>query len=81
MCVCCVYLLCVYINSNTFMCIYLGKICYAYILNVYACKYFPNIYCMCLYLYIHNKYTQHTHIYYKQTLLFWVRFNRLTALV
>ncbi len=23
---------------------------------------FVNIYCMCLYLYIHNKYTQYTHI-------------------
>ncbi len=23
-----------------------------------------NIYCMCVYLYIHNKYTQYTNIYY-----------------
>ncbi len=30
--------------------------------NVYTCKYFQNIYCMCEYLYIHNKYTQYTHI-------------------
>ncbi len=42
---------------------------------------------MCLYLYIHNKYTQHTHILYilcKQKLLFWmwlVAINRLTALI
>ncbi len=27
-------------------------------------KYFQNIYCMCVYLYIHNKYTQNTHIYH-----------------
>ncbi len=46
------------------------KICYVYILhiciyiNVYTCKYFQNIYCMCVYLYIYNKYTEYTHIYY-----------------
>ncbi len=32
--------------------------------HVNACKYFLNIYCMCVYLYIHNKYTQNTHIYF-----------------
>ncbi len=26
-------------------------------------KYFQNVCCMCVYLYIHNKYTQHTHTY------------------
>ncbi len=43
---------------------------------------------MCVYLYIHNKYTQYTHIYIyilcKQKLLFWMRLiaiNRLTALI
>ncbi len=38
---------------------------------------------MCLYLYIHNKYTQHTHILCKQKCLFWMRLitiNHLTAL-
>ncbi len=39
---------------------------------------------MCVYLYIHNKYTQHTYIYYvTKKLLFWMRLiaiNRLTAL-
>ncbi len=33
-----------------------------YVNNI--CKYFQNIYCMCVYLNIHNKYTQHTHKYY-----------------
>ncbi len=35
---------------------------YKYI-HVNACKYFQNIYCMCVYLYIHNKYTEYTQIY------------------
>ncbi len=26
-------------------------------------QYFQNIYCMCVYLYINNKYTQYTYIY------------------
>ncbi len=30
--------------------------------NIYACKYFQNICCMWVYVYIHNKYTQYTHI-------------------
>ncbi len=33
-------------------------------INVYTCKYFLNIYCMCVYLYVHNKYTQYTYIYF-----------------
>ncbi len=41
-------------------------------MNVYTCKYFRNIYCMCVYLYIHNKYTKYTHILCKQKLLFWM---------
>ncbi len=47
---------------------------------MYTCKYFQNIYCMCVYLYMHNKYTQYTR---KQKLLFWMRLiaiKRLTAL-
>ncbi len=39
---------------------------------------------MCFYLYIHNKYTQYTHILCKQKLLFWMRLfaiNHLTALI
>ncbi len=39
---------------------------------------------MCVYLYLHNKYTQYTHILCKQKLLFWMRLianNRLTALI
>ncbi len=31
-----------------------------------------NIYCMCVYLYIHNKYTQHTHILCKQKALVYI---------
>ncbi len=27
-------------------------------------KYFQNIYSICVYLYIHHKYTQYTYIYY-----------------
>ncbi len=33
-------------------------------MNLNICKYFQNIYDMCVYLYIHNKYTQYTQIYY-----------------
>ncbi len=39
---------------------------------------------MCLYLYIHNKYTQYTHIYYVNKILFWMRLiaiKRLTSLL
>ncbi len=47
---------------------------------------FSEIYtCMCVYLYIHNKYTQYTHILLcEQKLLFWMRLiaiNRLAALL
>ncbi len=31
-------------------------------ININTCKYSQNIYCMCVYSYIHNKYTQYTHI-------------------
>ncbi len=65
------------------------KTCYAYILNIF--KYNINvmninIYMhMFVYLSIHNKYTQHTHMYYvKKLFLFWMRLiviNHLTALI
>ncbi len=29
---------------------------------IYTWKYFQNIYCMCVYLYKHNKYTKYKHI-------------------
>ncbi len=29
--------------------------------NMYKREYIQNIYCMCVYLYIHNKYTQYTY--------------------
>ncbi len=74
------YIYYVYINTHTCKIwnVKTWKICYVHILNIFICnknymninidvnasKYFQNIYCMCLYLYIHNKYTQHTHIYY-----------------
>ncbi len=38
---------------------------------------------MCVYLYMHNKYTQYTRLYYVK-LLFWMQLiviNRLTALI
>ncbi len=35
-------------------------------MNINTCKYFLNIYCMCVYYYIHNKSTQNTHIYIMQ---------------
>ncbi len=57
---------------------------YLYVINVHACKYFQNVYCMCVHLYIHNKYTQYTHIYYVNKQLFWMRLiaiNCLTALI
>ncbi len=71
MCVYTVYY--VYINTHT--CMYIFKKMYVYILNIfiydindmnvniYIYKYFQNICCISVYLYIHNKYTQHTHTY------------------
>ncbi len=32
--------------------------------------FFLNIYCICVYLYIHNKYTRYTHIYIMYTHFF-----------
>ncbi len=51
----CLYIKYIYIWYNLYE--------YKYI-QVNTCKYFQNIYCMCMSLYIHNKYTQYTHIYY-----------------
>ncbi len=34
------------------------------LIHVNICKYFQNMYCMIVYLYMHNNYTQYTHIYY-----------------
>ncbi len=56
---------------------------YKYI-HVNACNFFPNICCMCVSLYINNKYTQYTHKLCKQKLLCWMRLitiNHLTALI
>ncbi len=42
-------------------------------MNIYryvnTCKYFQNIYCMYVYLYIHNKYTQSTYIMQTKTFI------------
>ncbi len=75
--------------------VYISEKCYVYILNkfininnkyrhVNTYKYFQNIYCVYLYIYIHNKYTEHTHILCKQKLLFCMQLiaiNCLTALI
>jgi len=67
MCVCCVYLLCIY--KYIHMHVYISETFYVYILIIfiYTCKY-KKIYkvCVCACLYIHNKYTQDTHILSKQ---------------
>jgi len=42
------------------------------------------IYTVCVFIHIDNKYTQYTHIYYINKLLFWMRLiaiNRLTATI
>ncbi len=64
---------------------YLRKLCYVYILNIFIYNIyiliynFQNIYCICVYLYIHYKYTQYTYIYYVNKNLYFA-INRLTAL-
>ncbi len=64
-----VYIYYVYINTQTCMYIF-KKIGYFYIWNIFiynVChitlyvNIFLNIYCMSVYLYIHNKYTQYTY--------------------
>ncbi len=43
--------------------VYLLSIIFILYINKYNVTYFSQIYtCVCLYLYIHNKYTQYTHI-------------------
>ncbi len=74
-CMCTVYIYYRYINTHT--CMYISEKNFFYILNIFiyninymninidvnTCKYFQ-IYTVCVYLYIHNTYTEHTHIYY-----------------
>ncbi len=69
--VCAVYIYYVYINTHTCMYIIKKNVMFTYDMCIYnikyihvnPCKYFQNIYCI-VYFYIHNKYTQYTHIYY-----------------
>ncbi len=85
-----------YINTNTCMYIFRKYLyLYSYITHtqththmylIYKHNIFVlNIYtCMCLYLYIHNKYTQYKNIYCVKKLLFWMRLitiNHLTVLI
>ncbi len=89
MCVRTLCILCIYKYKHA--CVYLRKIWYVYIkyiysnikyknINVYTWKYFQNIYCTFVYLYIH-KYTQCTYIYYVHKTFFLDVINRWTALV
>ncbi len=86
MCVCSVYIYYVYINTHTYS-IYFENIYMSifiihiiYIINKYiSCKHIT--YCMCVSLYIHNKYTQYTYIYYVNTTFILDAINYLTALV
>ncbi len=95
-CVCTVYIYYVYINTHTCMFIFKKNMLRLYIKYIYTlyqlykyihlntCKYFQNRCCMCVCLYIHNKYTQYTHMFCKQKLIFWMRLimiNHLTALI
>ncbi len=66
---CCAYSLCiykythinVYISENMlFIYLFIDEL-YEINRHVNACKYFQNIYCMCVFI-KHNKYTQNTHI-------------------
>ncbi len=85
MCVYCVYLLCIYKYTlmqyifwrylHIFTCIYL----------IYKHNSLEYIHaCMCIYIYIINIHSTHTHILCEEKLLFWMRLitiNRLTALI
>ncbi len=70
MCVCTVYIYYAYINTHTHAFLYLRKNVYLYItlifyyinIHVNTCKYFLNIYCMSVCLYIINKHSPHTYI-------------------
>ncbi len=82
-----------YIIKNM-LCLYIYIYIYIYIyklheykyIHVNTCKYFQNTYLMCVYSYIYiiNIHSTHTHVLYKQKLLFWMRYitiNHLTALI
>ncbi len=79
MCIYCVYIHYLYINALTCMyifqknmfCLYMKYIykLYKYI-YVNTCKYFQNIYCMCVYLYIDNEYTHSIYTYIMQSKTF-----------
>jgi len=65
--------LCLYIKY-----IYLWYKWYEYkYIQVNTCKYFSK----CMHVYIHNKYTQHTHIYYANKTFILYPINHLTALI
>ncbi len=53
----------VYIKKNM-LCLYIKYIHILYEYKMYTDKYFQNIYCMCVYLHMHNKYIEYTNIYY-----------------
>ncbi len=71
-CVSTVYIYYVYINTHTHACIYLRKIYYVYIINIFIyyklCKYIhvnnfkTYTVCVCIYVYIINICSTHTYI-------------------
>ncbi len=86
MCVLCVYY--VYINTHTHVSLYLRKICYVYIINIFICKLnYMNInicmqifskYVLYVYVFIYTQHT-HIHIYYVKTFIL-KAINHVTAL-
>ncbi len=86
---CVVYIYYVYINTHTnsifceniYMYIHIIYIIYKQL--IYKHNIFLKYIHACVWIYIHNKYTQHTRILCKQKLLFWMQLitiNRWTAL-
>ncbi len=81
---CVIFIMYIYIYKYTHMHIqYMFKKIVVYILNVFiyiklyyihkTCKYFRNIYCMCVCLYIYSLHTNSTHTYIMFTkTLFWM---------
>ncbi len=67
-----------YINTHTcnisekYVSVYIKYIYLNISRHVNTCKDFQNIYCICVDLYLHNKYTQNTHIYYANKNLYFV---------
>ncbi len=54
-----------YIFKENMLCLYIKYIYKLNYMNINKYMWiFLNIYCMGVYLYIHNKYTQYTHMYY-----------------